>query len=142
MKVSDIMTDKIVAVSQHEPIASAARLMKRHNLGVIPVCDDAGMLRGILTDRDIVIRCVAADMSPEDTKIREIMTRGLFACSMDDEVEDAARTMGHNQIRRIPVVREGKLMGMVSLCDLARRGEYSMEAAEALGEISSNIQKR
>lgn len=142
MKVSDIMTDKIIAVSQHEPISSAARLMKRHNLGVLPVCDDAGNLRGILTDRDIVIRCVAADMSPDDTKIREIMTRGLCTCSMEDEIDDTVRTMGQRQVRRLPVVKEGKLMGMVSLCDLARRGEYSMEAAETLGEISSNIQKR
>lgn len=142
MKIRDVMTDKIVAVSQQEPISSAARLMKRHNLGVLPVCDDEGRLRGILTDRDIVTRCIAADMPPADTKIREIMSRGISTCSPQDEVDTALGTMGQSQIRRLPVVDEGRLVGMVSLADLARRENFSMEAAEALSEISANIQRR
>ena len=142
MKIRDVMTDKIIAVSQQEPIAAAARLMKRHNLGALPVCDDTGRLRGILTDRDIVTRCVAADMAPEDTKIREIMSRGISTCAPQDEVAAALRTMGQGQLRRLPVVEEGRLVGMVSLADLARRGDFSMETAEALGEISSNLRRR
>lgn len=142
MKIKDVMADRIVAVSQHEPVSSAARLMQRHNLGVLPVCDDAGNLRGILTDRDIVVRCIAGDMDPTDTKIREIMTRGLCTCAMEDDLTAALQAMGQSQIRRLPVVQEGKLMGMVSLGDLARSSGYSMEAAEALSEISSNVQKR
>jgi len=143
MNVQNIMTEKIIAVNQMEPVASAARLMLRHNLGALPVCDDGGKLRGILTDRDIVIRCVAADMAPEDTKIREIMTRGIQTCSAEDDAAGALEAMSRHQVRRLPVVEEGgKLVGMVSLCDLARNAASSMEAAEALSEISSNLHHR
>lgn len=142
MKIQEIMTDKIVAVSQHEPVSHAARLMKRHNLGVLPVCDDKGHLRGILTDRDIVTRCIAGDMAPEDTKIREIMSRGIRTCSSQDDIRTALDAMGREQIRRLPIVDEGKLVGMVSLGDLARSGLHAMEAAEALTDISANIQHR
>lgn len=143
MNVQSIMTEKIIAVNQMEPVSSAARLMLRHNLGILPVCDDRGKLRGILTDRDIVTRCVAADMAPEDTKIREIMTRGIQTCSTGDDAASALESMSLHQVRRLPVVEEGgKLVGMVSLCDLARNSASSMEAAEALSEISSNIHHR
>jgi len=142
MKIQEIMTDKIVAVSQHEPVSHAARLMKRHNLGILPVCDDKGNLRGILTDRDIVTRCVAADMPPDDTKIREIMSRGIRTCSSRDDIRTALDTMSREQIRRLPIVDDGKLVGMVSLGDLARSGMHAMEAAETLTDISANIQHR
>lgn len=142
MKIQEIMTDKIIAVSQHEPVSHAARLMTRHNLGALPVCDDKGQLRGVLTDRDIVTRCVAADMEPEDTKIREIMSRGIRTCSSRDDIHTALDFMSREQIRRLPIVDEGKLVGMVSLADLARSGMFSMEAAEALTEISANVQHR
>lgn len=142
MKIQEIMTDKIVAVSQHEPVSHAARLMKRHNLGVLPVCDDKGHLRGILTDRDIVTRCIAGDMPPEDTKIREIMSRGIRTCSSQDDIQTALASMSREQIRRLPIVDEGKLVGMVTLGDLARSGLHAMEAAEALTDISANVQHR
>ena len=142
MQVRDIMAERLIVVGQHEPISAAARLMRRHNLGALPVCDDDGRLRGLLTDRDIVTRCVAADMDPADTKIREIMSRGITTCAAGDDVDDAARTMGAEQVRRLPVVENGKLVGMVSLGDLTRSVRYSMEAAQALGEITANIQRR
>ena len=143
MNVQSVMTEKIVAVNQLEPVSSAARLMLRHNLGALPVCDDKGKLRGILTDRDIVTRCVAADMDPEDTMIREIMSRGIQTCSAGDDASSALEAMSAHQVRRLPVVEEsGKLVGMVSLGDLARSSASSMEAAEALSEISSNIRRR
>lgn len=142
MKVQDIMADRIITVGQLEPIAAAARLMRRHNLGVLPVCDDSGKLRGVVTDRDIVIRCVAGDLDPADTSIREIMSRGITTCRMEDDADDVLRTMSANQIRRLPVVNGGHVVGMVSLGDLARRDTYSMEAAEALSDISSNIMRK
>ncbi len=141
MKIREIMTERLVTVSQLEPVSAAARLMKRHNLGALPVCDDGGRLRGILTDRDIVTRCVAADMDPADTKIREIMSRGLTTCGADEEVDDVLHAMGASQVRRMPITQDGKVVGMVSLSDLAR-SSFSMEAAEALGEISTNVTRR
>lgn len=142
MQVREIMTDRVVSVSQQEPVAAAARLMKRHNLGALPVCDDEGRLRGLITDRDIAIRCVAADIDPADTRIREIMSRGIATCSADEDVKGVMHAMGEQQVRRIPVTREGKVVGMLSLGDFARSGRFHMEAAEALGEISANVKRK
>ncbi len=139
MKVSELMSGRIVTVGQLEPIAAAARLMKRHNLGALPVCDDQGRLRGMVTDRDIATRCVAGDLDPGDTMVREIMSRGIRTCRTDEDAEDVLRAMGAAQVRRLPVTESGRVVGMVSLGDLARDDRFSMEAAEALGEISSNI---
>ena len=139
MKIGDIMSERVVCISQMEPVSAAARLMTRCNLGSLPVCDDAGRLRGIVTDRDIVTRCVAADMDAGDTKVREVMSRGIQSCAKDDDVQQAASVMAEQQIRRLPVLEDGKLVGMLSLSDLARRSRLSMEAAEALGKISSNV---
>ena len=141
MKVSDIMSSHVITANQREPVAAAARLMKRHNLGVLPVCDDSGALRGLVTDRDIVLRCVALDLDPADTMLREIMTRGIRTCRPTDEAEAAAGAMSREQIRRLPVVDGGRVVGMVSLADMARRASLSMEAASALGDISGNIRR-
>ncbi|MCC8357797.1 MAG: CBS domain-containing protein [Oscillospiraceae bacterium] len=141
MKVWDIMTDSIVSVGQQEPVSAAARLMKRHNLGALPVCDDSGHLLGIVTDRDIVTRCVAVDLPAGSTQTGEVMSRGVNTCAAGDDVDAAAQTMRQQQVRRLPVMDGGRLVGMVSLCDLARRDTCSMEAAEALGDISANIRR-
>ena len=141
MKVADIMSGRVVTVNQADPITTAARLMKRHNLGALPVCDDTGRLRGLVTDRDIVTRCVAMDYDPADTALREIMTRGVLTCKSTDDVEKAAASMSREQIRRIPVTEDGKPVGMISLADMARREFYCMEAAAALGSICSNVRR-
>ena len=142
MKVRQIMTENVVTVGQREPISHAARLMKRSNLGALPVCDDDGRLRGIVTDRDIVTRCVAGDDDPGETQVREIMSRGVVTCRADDDADELVQAMSARQVRRIPVTDGGKLVGMVSLADLARSDLFSMEAAEALSEISSNILRK
>jgi len=142
MQVREIMTDRVVTVSQQEPVSAAARLMKRHNLGALPVCDDEGRLRGVITDRDIAVRCVAADIDPADTRIREIMSRGIATCRPDEDISDALHVMGSEQVRRLPVTQDGRLVGVVSLADLARSAASGMETAEALSEISANIIRR
>ena len=141
MKVAEIMSRNVVSVNYKEPVTAAARLMKRHNLGALPVCDDEGRLRGLVTDRDIVTRCVAMDYDPTDTMLREIMTRGILTCGPEDTAESTAARMGREQIRRLPVTQDGKLVGMVSLGDLARRERLAMEAASALTDISANIRR-
>ena len=141
MKVEDIMTGRVVWADQKEPVTAAARLMKRHNLGALPVCDSTGRLRGLVTDRDIVTRCIAMDLDPADTMLREIMSRGILTCKPGDDVDKAADAMGREQIRRLPVTADGRLVGMVSLADMARREIYCMEAAAALGSISANIRR-
>lgn len=140
MKVSDIMSDRVVSISEREPVIAAARLLKRFNLGALPVTDDAGRLRGMLTDRDIAVRCVASGADAAKLQIREIMSRGLVTAQPEDELSAAARCMGGSQVRRLPVVQGDQLVGMLSLCDMARHSD--MEAAAALADISNNLRRK
>lgn len=142
MKIIDIMTSKIVSIDRDEPITAAARLLKRHNIGSLPVTDSENRLRGIITDRDIVLRCVAAEADPKTTKVSEIMSRGIITAESSDIIDSAVRLMSQDQVRRLPVLDDGRLVGMVSLCDLARRSSCEMEASEALSEISTNTRRR
>ena len=128
MKVSEIMSERVVTIERNEPVIAAARLLKRMNLGALPVTDRSGRLVGMLTDRDIAVRCVA-----------EIMSRGIVTASPGAEVGEAARRMGRGQVRRMPVVEGGRLVGMLSLADLAR--SCDMEAAAALADISSSLRR-
>ena len=139
MKVSDIMSDRVVTIDRREPVIAAARLLKRMNLGALPVTDRSGRLRGMLTDRDIVLRCVASGADARELRVADIMTRGVVTAEPETEVAEAARTMGGGQVRRLPVVEGGKLVGMLSLADMARKCD--MEAAAALAEISTNIRR-
>lgn len=141
MKVYDLMSEHIVTVGTAETVTAAARLLKQYNVGSLPVCDDTGRLRGIVTDRDIAIRSTATGASPEQMKVGDIMTRGLVTISENAHVGEAARLMADAQIRRLPVCRDGKLVGMLSLGDIARSTDCDTEAAAALSEISSNIRR-
>lgn len=139
MKISEIMSERVVTIDQREPVIAAARLLKRMNLGALPVTDRSGKLVGMLTDRDIVVRCVAAGGNAREMTVGDIMSRGVVTVSPDSEVSDATRRMGRGQVRRLPVVEGGKLVGMLSLADMARRCD--MEAAAALADISSNLRR-
>lgn len=142
MKVFDIMSEHTITVGAAEPVAAAARLMQQYNIGSLPVCDTSGKLKGIITDRDIAIRCAAAGASPCSMKVKDAMTRGLITISENAHIGEAARLMADAQIRRLPVCRDGVLVGMLSLADLARSTDCDTEAAAALSEISSNIKRR
>lgn len=142
MLVSELMNDSVVSISPDEPASLAARLLFRHNIGSIPVCTQDGKLRGIVTDRDIVLRCVAAENDPETTPVREIMSRSVITVSPDDDVRQATQQMASGQIRRLPVTKDGRIVGMLSLGDMAKTHSFDMEASKALSEISSNIRKR
>lgn len=142
MKICDIMSEKVTSIEQNEPVSAAAKLLKRCNVGSLPVCDDKGRLRGMITDRDIVTRCIANDSDPSEMKVSEIMSRGIITASPFDEVQRAVELMTTDQVRRLPVLDEGRLVGMVTLCDMARSCNCEMEAAEALTEISSNFRRK
>ena len=142
MKVCDIMSDKVVCIDQSEPVSAAAKLLKQCNVGALPVCDGQKKLRGLLTDRDIVTRCVAAGADPQETPVREIMSRGVVTATPFDEVEQAVRVMSGDQVRRLPVLDDGQLVGMVTLCDMARSCQCEMDASEALTESSSNFRRK
>lgn len=142
MKVRDVMSTNVIKVAPTESVEVAARTLARHNIGILPVCDHRNKVCGLVTDRDLVTRCIAANRSPADTKVSDVMTMQVTSASPDMETGVAAHLMGRVQVRRLPVVENGLLCGMVSLADLARREESVMDAADALMDISDNISQR
>ncbi len=142
MQVNELMRGSVITVDPGDAVSSAARLLYRYNIGALPVCSDDGRLKGIITDRDIVLRCVAAETDPDNTPVREIMSRNVVTVSPYDDVREAARLMAADQIRRLPVIQEGKVVGMLSLGDLSKSHNFSMEASKALTEISSNVNRK
>ena len=141
MEIKDIMTRSVVSIDPGESVEIAARTMARYNIGALPVCK-GGKLCGILTDRDIVTRCLAASRQPTNTLVRQVMTEQVTAVSPDMQTGVAAHLMGRLQVRRLPVVEQGNLCGMVSLGDMAIREETVLDAGDVLADVSSNISDR
>ena len=139
MEVKELMNPSVVTIEPTASAALAARLISRHNVGALPVCGADRRLRGMVTDRDIVLRCVAAEEDPAQTMVRDIMTRNCATVAPGDDCREAPRIMSARQVRRLPVAEEGRLVGMISLSDLARSRRFDMEAAQALCEISENV---
>lgn len=139
MRIGEIMTKTVIKIDPEETVAVAARALTHYNIGALPVCTSGGKLCGVVTDRDLVTRCLAANRKPETTKVKEIMTTQVLSVTPDMQVNVAAHLMGRRQIRRLPVMEENRVCGMVSLGDLAAREESVMDAADAMSDISSGI---
>lgn len=134
--IADAMSRDVVAVLPSDSAEEAARLMQQHDVGSIPVVS-GGQLKGILTDRDIVLRCIAEGRDPKSVKAADVMSSELTVVTPQQTLQDAASIMATEQIRRLPVVQDGHLEGMISLADIARR-HAGPELAEAVSEISSD----
>lgn len=137
MQVKDLMSSSVITVDREETVAAAARLLSRHNIGALPVTTQGGRLVGMLTDRDITVRCVAANFDPNITRVRTVMSAGTVTVNADESGANAAKTMGKHQIRRLPVTSDGKLVGMLSQGDLVTGGSAD-EGAKALREVFEN----
>lgn len=133
MKIKDIMSKEVAFVSSSDSVESAAQLMKQYNVGSIPICDDRKVV-GIVTDRDIAIRSIADGYNKQT--IGEIMTENPVTTSPETDVHEASRIMGEKQIRRLPVVENNSLVGMVSLGDISVEPKLSDNAEVALKNIS------
>lgn len=142
MKLRDVMTNPVIRIHPDESVAVAARTLTHYNIGALPVCGNDGRVCGLVTDRDIVTRCLASGRSPSTTTVREVMTSQVIAAKPDMDTALAASLMGREQVRRLPVMENGKLCGMVSLGDLALKEESSIDAGDALTEISSHLSSR
>lgn len=139
MKVRDIMTSPAIHVAPGESVEVAARTLAQYNIGALPVCSPEGKLHGMVTDRDLVTRCVATGRQPSQTTVRDVMTGKVEPAQPDMDAAVAAHLMGRLQIRRLPVVENGKLCGMISLGDLAKQEDSIMDAADALSDISTGV---
>ncbi len=142
MRVRDLMSKSVVTIAPEESAALAARLLSRHELGSLPVCAADGTLAGIVTDRDIVTRCVAAGEEPGRVPVRDIMSPAPSVITPETPISDAARLMAQRQVRRLPVVEQGHVVGMLSLGDLARSRRTDTEAAAALSDISASLRRK
>ena len=133
MKVSEVMTGDVKIADPSRSIQDAAKLMDKNDCGSLPV-GEGDRLVGMITDRDIVVRAVAAGL-PASTPIRDIMSAEVKYCFEDEEIEDVAENMADIQMRRLPVLnRDKRIVGIVSLGDLARSDEEC--AGEALAGIA------
>ncbi|WP_029002074.1 CBS domain-containing protein [Azohydromonas australica] len=135
-QVADVMTRGARAMTPSDNVQLAAKAMDDLNVGVIPVCDDDRVV-GIVTDRDIVLRAVALDMTASATPLSEVMTALVQSCYEDQPLDEVVERMQRAQIRRLPVLdRRERLVGMLSLGDVATRGD-AQAAQRALSGIST-----
>ncbi len=138
MNVQSIMTEHPITVDREETVAAAARLLSRHNIGALPVTT-GGRLVGMITDRDITVRCVAANFDPNITRVRTVMSTGTVTASADQSPVEAARLMGQKQVRRLPVTENGRLVGMLSQRDLVNAADRSGETAQAFRAVFDQL---
>ena len=138
--VKDIMTKNVVSIGVNNSVFEAAELMSSSQLGCLVIMD-RDVPVGIVTERDIVRRVVAKKM-PLDTKVSEIMSKSLITVDSDASLKDAARLMSTNQIRRLPVVKQNRLVGIVVAADFVRnlgKKTASEEILEAMGRYPSTF---
>jgi len=136
MNVRDVMTSNPRTVSPNDGIQVAARIMKEEDTGVVPVVEN-GRAVGIVTDRDIVLRAVAE--GGVDRPVRDIATREVFCVRPDDSTREAERIMSQRQIRRLPVVEGDRLVGIVSLGDIAVKEGKAGRTGDTLESISEGV---
>jgi CBS domain-containing protein len=130
--VEEVMTTNLRTVNVEDTVLEAARVMRDGDIGDVVVTED-GQVTGILTDRDIVVRAVAEGRDPDSTAVGEVCTTGIQAIEPDASVDDALRMMREHDIRRLPVVKNGRPVGIVSLGDLA----VEREPDSTLADISA-----
>lgn len=139
MKIRDVMTSPAIRIGRTETVEVAARTLARYNIGALPVCGSDGKVCGVVTDRDLVTRCMASGSNPAQTRVEQVMSGNVVGIPADMEAGEAARLMARKQVRRLPVLEQGKLKGMVSLGDLSKGDLDPVEKARTLTKISSNI---
>lgn len=134
MRVKDLMTTGVCCVRPETEVVEIARQMRKENVGSIPVCSDSGQLLGIVTDRDIVIRYLAAAARKECAA--DIMSTNIITADQDMNIHDAALLFSAHQVRRLPVTAGNRLVGILATADIARRPVLADEAGDMLHGIS------
>jgi CBS domain-containing protein len=141
-KVRDIMVDDVVSIEPEASLTDAACLMEEANVGMLPVVQD-GMVLGVITDRDIVVRAVAREADPASTAVGDCLSINAIVAHPDWSTEQAMQTMAQAQVGRLPVLDDdNQLVGVVTLSSLAFRAPEKDEALEAAQEVSRRSAKR
>ena len=134
-QLRNLMSSEVYSVDSNQTVQEAARIMSDHNIGALPVVEN-GTVVGMVTDRDITLRATAQGQEAQ-IPVSQVMTNNVIQATPDMDVEEAAQIMSQNQIRRLPVIDNGQVVGVVSLGDFATENQYDEEAEEALTNISS-----
>ena len=135
MQVKDVMTKDVELASPSHTIQKAASLMAKTDCGILPVADKDSLV-GMITDRDIAIRAVAAGKGPS-TLVSEVMSAEVLYCFDDQDIDEVVQNLSDQKVRRLPVMnRQKRLVGILSLGDIARQKDASDEAGDALKAIS------
>ena len=136
-RVRDAMTEDPRSIAASEPVVDAARLMREQHVGSLPVTDSEKLV-GMITDRDITTRVVAEAADPKETSVEDVYSRDLISVEPDNDLEEALRLMARHQVRRLPVVENGRLVGIVAQADIALRENEKKtgELVEAISEPS------
>lgn len=150
MLVKDLMTTGISCVREDASLTQIAKQMKQEDVGLIPVCNDKGEVLGVVTDRDLVLRALAREIGDQagtkktpsedgaesdKVKARDVMSTNIVCASPDMNTHHAALLLAKYQVRRLPVTQNGKLVGMLSMADIARKTVFIDEAGDALSSI-------
>jgi CBS domain-containing protein len=126
MKVKQAMRPGAQRVDPSTPLTTLAQLMREHNIGAIPIAENDRLV-GMVTDRDIVCRGLAAGLDLNGATARDVMSQGIFYCTETEEVAEAALTMQQNKVRRLPVINQEKqLVGYLSVNDISRTGDHAL----------------
>jgi CBS domain-containing protein len=133
-QIRDLMTSNPVTCESSASVLDAAKQMAQEDVGPIPVVE-GGQLAGIVTDRDIVVRVVAEGRDPSSTTVGEVASRELETVSPDEDLDSALRKMASAQVRRLPVVENGRVVGIVAQADVARQGQ-DQKTGEVVEQVS------
>jgi CBS domain-containing protein len=135
VKIKELMTTDVITCTPSTPIMEVAKHMKNNDIGSVPVVDN-NQLVGLVTDRDVIVRCIALGLDPNKTQAQDCMTKNPVTVTPETDAHEAADLMSSEQVRRLPVVKDGKLVGICVLGDLAVMSVHVDEAGDALSGIS------
>ena len=127
MKVKDCMCNQVTCVTPESTVKDCAKLMCNKHVGCIPVCDNNNNVVGLVTDRDIILRSIACDKDTNQIPVSEVMTCNVYCCKPEDEIYEAENIMSTNQVRRLPVIENNKIVGIITLGDLTKNQNVSTE---------------
>lgn len=123
MRVKECMCDKVVKATSDTTLEEIAKLMQENDVGCVPICDNEDNVVGFITDRDIITRCVANNKNCSQTKASDVMTKKIIKTTPDTEIDEVQKTMSHNQIKRLPVIENNRIVGIITIGDLAQNTE-------------------
>jgi CBS domain-containing protein len=136
-RAADIMSKDVTVIREEETMREAAERLASDDIGVLPICDNNKQLKGVLTDRDIVVHVIARGKDPASTQARELEQGEIVMLRPDDSVEHALDLMAQHKVRRLPVVDGGRIVGMVSQADVAKAVSPE-QAGRMLTQISKD----